>query len=637
MIDTTNTHFAMRAMADQPRTPEPISDQRVTEASLDDQLVDTFLTHISMAFARTGLHNLLRQRRRDLAHNIQARKWSRVRYFVRDLPLEVVPEDESMDYVRALIVWRMERFDEAERLLDRAADYYRHGVRNLEYAALCRLELADLAHSRSRFRSADSFLQEGEALLHQVTEPDIYIQAKIHLLHAIIQPELGHLGASIEHGQRGLAAFQECGDRTGEFLSLRALATALMRIGDFDGASSCLEQAMLCFASGLVNYEYFPRIYNIGLQIAWYRGDLDEALKLGQESDAYLAANGYDLQRSYVHTLLANIQRARRDFEAAGEQYTQTQLLIDQLEFDSFQCWLDIHLAWMHILLDNLSAAKIKLHQALDSADSGQRMSFNVVRAVVHMLQGEFPAAGQLLQTSLNFYAYSGDDLSVCAINCLRAWLNHQQGKTRRGLELLDTAMSWMALRGSDYFPHWWHPAIMADLCLLGLEHLPQHLDTLQSMAQRHLAPEMRIRLRAVGDRPDSETLCRLHALQALLDDGDDLLTDYNLTSTLRNVLDGCIARGTVCRERLPALFDMLVTAETRRSPNPMLVAVFLLYLERKSRTEIAELLLCSPSLVRNYVRDIYGIFGVEQVAGESRLARRSRLIEAVQGLELVR
>jgi len=61
----------------------------------------------------------------------------------------------------------------------------------------------------------------------------------------------------------------------------------------------------------------------------------------------------------------------------------------------------------------------------------------------------------------------------------------------------------------------------------------------------------------------------------------------------------------------LPALCQMLTTAERRNRPNPTLIAVFGLHIHGASRKQIADQLGISEAAVRNYITLIYKIFGL--------------------------
>ena len=86
------------------------------------------------------------------------------------------------------------------------------------------------------------------------------------------------------------------------------------------------------------------------------------------------------------------------------------------------------------------------------------------------------------------------------------------------------------------------------------------------------------------------------------------------------------LAEHKLRRAGLPLHFTYLTTAEHQRTPNATLVAVFGLYLAGLPRGAIAARLLCSEQLVRNYISEIYGRFGVTQAEWPERRARLERL-----------
>ena len=86
------------------------------------------------------------------------------------------------------------------------------------------------------------------------------------------------------------------------------------------------------------------------------------------------------------------------------------------------------------------------------------------------------------------------------------------------------------------------------------------------------------------------------------------------------------LAEHKLRRAGLPLLFTYLTTAEHQRTPNATLVAVFGLYLAGLARAAIAAQLQCSKQLVRNYIGEIYGRFGVIQAAWPERRMRFEEL-----------
>ena len=89
----------------------------------------------------------------------------------------------------------------------------------------------------------------------------------------------------------------------------------------------------------------------------------------------------------------------------------------------------------------------------------------------------------------------------------------------------------------------------------------------------------------------------------------------------IRAVLMQLLAEHKLRRAGLPFLFAHLTTAEHQRTPNATLVAVFGLYLAGLPRAAIAARLQCSEQLVRNYISEIYGRFGVTQTEWPERRA----------------
>ena len=85
---------------------------------------------------------------------------------------------------------------------------------------------------------------------------------------------------------------------------------------------------------------------------------------------------------------------------------------------------------------------------------------------------------------------------------------------------------------------------------------------------------------------------------------------------------------GALRADRYPFLEQELMTANYRRLPNVTMLAVFGLYINGVSRTDIATQLECSIENVRNYITQIYQHFGVSAKAFSTRRARWQHLVE---------
>ncbi|MCB0111745.1 MAG: response regulator transcription factor, partial [Caldilineaceae bacterium] len=73
---------------------------------------------------------------------------------------------------------------------------------------------------------------------------------------------------------------------------------------------------------------------------------------------------------------------------------------------------------------------------------------------------------------------------------------------------------------------------------------------------------------------------------------------------------------------------ELFTTAQRRGRPNPVLLAVFGLYLDGATVKEIAQTLQRAPSSIRNYITLIYQIFELEADDYPSLQVRRSHLVE---------
>ena len=236
--------------------------------------IEPLLDHVLATLAQTDMIGELGARRHDLAVAIRHRHWEAVRVYVREAPLDLIPDETDCLYVRGLALWRLERLREAEICFEQARQYYLVVGKDPAHAALCCLELADLCNDRGQYRTASHYLETARALLAEASQANPLVAARSDLIAAVVAPNVGRPRDAIDHGKRALHTFQIRGDKADEFLALMAIASAAFQLGDYAEASSRLDQAKLCYASGLVNRRYFARILNTEAHIEWYRGNL---------------------------------------------------------------------------------------------------------------------------------------------------------------------------------------------------------------------------------------------------------------------------------------------------------------------------------------------------------------------------
>ena len=276
------------------------------------------------------------------------------------------------------------------------------------------------------------------------------------------------------------------------------------------------------------------------------------------------------------------------------------------------------------------------IEAAMDNADAGTWAGFSVSQGVLHAQQGRYAVAEELLTGSLAFYSAAGDELSVCAIRCHLAWLHLQQRQREKAKAYLAPALAWLQTRNAAYFPHWWSPTIMADLCLYAVEHLPAAQCVVRNMCVEHLSAHVRTPLTGLLSAGDPPVRARAGRILDRIEGERYAELAWVKRPAVRRVLCDLLDRGTLQRETLPELFDLLVTAEQRRTWNPTVVAVFGLYIEDCSRKEIQAQLDCSAEVVRRAINHVFNVFHVDAARLPNTLERRTVARKEAKKIRLI-
>jgi DNA-binding NarL/FixJ family response regulator len=584
----------------------------------------------------TGQHQqasrLLAQHAEEL---LAAGHLQQVEVFLQAFPVQQHEEDAYLRYVAGLIHARNERPQDALRVLERARFSFVHTERNYVFALLCSLEMARVRQSHDDFRTAFYHLYDEAAPMVDgglVQEPGM--RGRYYLRLAELAPDIGKLRTSSDYASQALATFRTIGDASGQFHALVRLATTASEIGDYAEAESKLQLAESSLEAGKLGRHAQARLLNLRVHIAWFRGDLIRAVELAHEFRHMVDAEQFRIYGLYARILLGNLLRGLSRFADARHWYLETQTMIQRLAHHRYQPWLDVQTGWLHLLEGRIDSARAHVQSSLHTSDLGQAMSFKVHLAVINILDGAPDIAQTQLQESYVFYAGSGDELSMCAIGFYLALiaLRRQQMETARSL--LEQSLGWMEQRRIDYFPFWWHPSLLAELCVYALIS-DCCADTAERILLRRLSAESVPFLRRLVFASDEQRRQRSLRMLRLLGVSPTAALDEVANAQVRAVLEDLLLSGLLRWEGFDRLWAELRTANQRHAANPMLLAVFGLYVSGREREEIRSQLGCSEATVRNYVTAIYDHFGLTEFHG-SRRERRLRLVALAQGQGLI-
>lgn len=547
--------------------------------------------------------------------------------FFEQFPISLLAENLDLRLAQAKFYVQGERKTEAIHILERLRFHYQYSLNLYEKAMVCCLELVRIFISSEKFRTALHYVHEVAPLIERGLIHDSALKARYFLRCAEVYTDLGFLQEDFAYSSRAYLAFCEIGDVEGQFQALLRQVFSLTQVARYADATSKLEVALACHEAADLGLEAKARLLNFQLHLHWYRGKLEQALAEANRYHLLVEQENLGNFRVYAQILLANIHRALGHYVEADRDYHATRHLAEFLHFSLFLPWVDAQSAWLRLLQGRYDDARHLIQHSLAHADLGQAMSFQITLAVIELVTGEAGLAQRLLCESLIFYQKSGDELTICVIHLYLALSAKQQAQSSATYAYLQQSLQWLAERHIDYFPHWWHPQILADLFTLALQ-LELYPDVaerilLQRLRQEAIQPLKKLLASELPSlRTKAATLLRIIVGTHLHDMpmGDE--------PVVKQVIDALLTTRQLRADGYLRLCQELTTAKRRTTPNLTIVAVFGLFVHGAHRDEIAQLLHCTIANVRNYITIIYDHFGVPYDRFVSASERHARLLE---------
>ncbi len=479
------------------------------------------------------------------------------------------------------------------------------------------LLLAQIHHRREDLGAAMLYTEEVSTLLtrYPALPPDVQAEAYFGL--ARLAPDVGWLSQGLHFGQQALHYYEQSRHVGGQLNAILLIGATARQMGRFQMGAAYLEMARSRLALSTPPPWTLAWLRNSEIHNHWYQGDFAEAAAIGQEAIFHADQQQLGKYRVYQRLSRANVLRGWGRYAEAADLYKEADQLLTEIGFELFRSWIDINRAWLDILVDNYAGARQRIFRSLQTTDRGQTASFNVFLAALYSLTARYHDAQELLRQSLNFYQTSGDELSIFALRCHLAYVYLKTGQIERAEEEMALGFGWAAQWNVDYFPHWWHPQIMATVCTHAFV-----ADLQASLAERilvkHLGEQAIPELQQLLTHRNAVTrqraadvldLLNVHLLNQITEAADE---------PIRRLLAELFADGRIQVQKLPTLAELLSTRGDARA-NPVLLATFGLYLDGTDRRAIADLTARSESTIRNYITLIYDRFGLDNFDGSRR------------------
>jgi tetratricopeptide (TPR) repeat protein len=209
--------------------------------------------------------------------------WEKLCFVLRELPLSIVPETPAFFYVRGQVLWEQHRLGEAASFLERARFFYRMTQNDRSLAALCCIDLAELAHVQCRLSIAERYLQAAETSLSSTAAPNPSVVARFHWMQASVLAALGAASQAIHHAQIAVALYETLKDVLSQLRCLATLAEAAVAAGDLELAASQIAVARSLFAAAVIPPRACAHILNVEVHLAWQSGNLAQAASAAEQ------------------------------------------------------------------------------------------------------------------------------------------------------------------------------------------------------------------------------------------------------------------------------------------------------------------------------------------------------------------
>lgn len=564
-------------------------------------------------------------------------EWSQVDPLLQLFPFGQVDSDPNLRYTMGWVYARSERLPQAVKLLERARNSYRTTHQDYDRVARCCLELARIHQLRENFLLATIYLkEEAYPLFERNLIQDRRLQARFWLRMAELSPDINQSATGRKDANRALTIYRELGDLDGEFKALARLASFAHTIGDLNEAESKLALAESCWDAGHLGASAEARLLNLKCHSAWYGGDLKKAVALAEALQKLADRQNFGNQRVYARMLLGNCYRACGQLDLAFRYYDEARTIVDAIDYKDYHPWIDTQVAWCYLVAGNLTLARRYAHESLKTSDLGQSMSFQVVLAVLDLIENQVESAQRLLEESLAFYISAQEELAACSLHLYLAQIAHMKKERSETNEHLEKALSWLDQRRLDYLPFWWHPTLFSAVCGQALsQHLYEHV--IERIFIHHLKDAGVAVLQELCRAEDERVRSRAHIILSTVHYHDFHELESFPDSQCKYVVEELLQEGFLLQHSFARLLQELTTATHYPKPNLTLVAVFGLYLAGYERAEIADKVGCGEALVRNYINHIYSQFGLTADQFANRRARKRHLHELARKKGFVR
>ena len=500
-------------------------------------------------------------------------------------------------------------------------------------AVYCALDEARWRQSREQYDAARLALAAAQRLAERMPAENSELRADLLLAVSRLMPDFSQNREAMVLCDRALQLYEKIGHLAGQVQALWLLSVINTYMAHLTEARAQVERALLLHQ--MAGLAPVLRLYllNVSAYVHLYAGQAQAGLLVVRRDAAGLLQElPHSKPALYLAMAEGALLRQQERFAEALAAYGRAEQIVDVLGDEGYRPWVTFHRGWTHVLMGE-SPARVRavLMQAGVLQNGVMVRALNMYMVALDVLEGRFIDAEALLEKISVDFDQSAHFLELFAVRVYQAHVYDKQGRRGRLLEALERSFGWAEEVGVDYFPHYWHPQIVTDVCVAALR-LGVHSRQAELMIIRRLGDVAAPGLAAL--LADEALAVRQRArsvLAALGDDAFESILDGAPGPRLSAVLLIHVRQGRLRVSRLQALSERLTGAGAE--PDWTRLAVFGYYAGSEvNRVEIGEALALSEGAIKKHIAAIRKAFGIRSRGGRDRGRQEVRAMAQQDG-----
>ncbi len=283
---------------------------------------------------------------------------------------------------------------------------------------------------------------------------------------------------------------------------------------------------------------------------------------------------------------------------------------------EGYRPWLEMDRGWTRVLSGETSASvRRDLLKVGDLQDSNTRRYLNLYIALLDVLDGRLDDAHARLKTLRQQFVAGGERLYVFAVNLYLAYIHLLKGQGAECRQALTRGLAWAEEAAVDGFALWWHPPMIARVCVEALR-TGIHPRQAEVMIVRRLGDVAVPGLLALVDASELDVRQRARSVLMALDPENSLAAlAEEAEPGVSAVILTHLAHGRLVLSRLGQLRQRLEAGSAGATWQRL--AVFGFYTASDfGRDAIAERLALSEGAIKKHIAAIRSAFGIESAGG---------------------